>query len=157
MWIAVIAATLISLIGFQSLRAETNVQNSRENAQADLAAADMATYRFAVVAYADANRSSFGPAPTASLTFPTGYVPLNPPMWSNNISGDGTILIYAVAQPPAGLNSAINRLVGDSTMVLETNIAANQASAKLPASTQAALASRTAPFINAPVWFAHRE
>jgi hypothetical protein len=158
MWTAIIAATLVSLIGYQSLLAETNVQNSRENAPAEMAAADMATYRFSVVAYADANPLAIGPIPSTLLTFPTGYVAPNPPMWSNYISGDGTIIIYAtaLAHAPAGLNSAINRLVGDSTMVMEANIAAGPTSTSLPQSTKDALAGRTAPDLDAPVWFAHR-
>ena len=155
MWIAIIAATLMSLIGYQSLLAETNVQSTAENTKAEIAAADMATYRSAVVAYAAANPLATSPIPSASLTFPTGYAAPTTPAWSNYIATDGTIVIYCIAPVPAGLNSAINRLVGDSTMVIETD---NAGEAAIRSTTAAldAMTKRSQKVPNAPVWFAHR-
>lgn len=154
MWIAVIAVTLMSLIGYRSLQTETNVQNTFDSGQADVAAADMATYQFAVVAYANSNPASYGAVSPTSLTHPIGYT-TNYAKWSSYIASDGTILIYAVAQPPVGLSSAINRLVGDSTMVVETN-AAGATSQPLTTVASLAMSNRTTIIPNAPVWFAHR-
>ena len=156
MWIAVIAATLMSLIGYQSLLAETNVQNSYDSAEADLAAADMATYRFAVVDFAIANAGVTGTALTTNLRFPLGHIGSTSPKWSNYIAADGTILIYAIAAAPAGLNSAINRLTGDSTMVVETSGSATSSAQPLTTAATNALARRSRIIPDAPVWFAHR-
>jgi hypothetical protein len=155
MWIAVIAATLMSLIGYQSLLAETNVQNSYDSAEADLAAADMATYRFAVVDFANANTGA-STALMTDLRFPLGHTGSTLSKWSNYIAADGTILIYAIAAAPAGLNSAINRLTGDSTMVVETSGSATSTAQPLTTAATNALARRSTIIPNAPVWFAHR-
>ena len=155
MWIAIIAATLMSLIGYRSLLAESNMQTTFDNGQAETAAADMATYQFAVVEYANANPIAVGAVSATNLTRPIGYTTTYS-RWSSSIAVDGTIIIYAVVQPPVGLSSAINRLVGDSTMVVETDSAGEPTSGTWTGVATIALANRTPKIPNAPVWFAHR-
>lgn len=156
MWTAIIAATLMSLIGYQSLLAETNVQTTAESSKAEVAAANMATYRFAVVAYANSHPRYTGTALPTDLSLPTGYAAPTTPIWSHYIARDGTIVIYAIAPVSAGLNSAINRLVGDSTMVIETDNTGAPAM-QLTTAAKNAMTLRSLKIPNAPVWFAHRE
>lgn len=158
MWLAIVATTILSLMGYQSLLAEAKVHDSQDSARADMAAADMATYRSAVINYANTHPAfSSSAVPSTSLSFPTGHVSASSPMWSNYIGGDGTILIYAVVTPPAGLSSAINRLVGDSTMVIETSGATALTTTPLTTVAANALATRSPVIPDVPVWFAHRE
>ena len=184
MWIAIIVATIMSMIGYQSLLVQAAVPPTHDAATAQSLAADMATYRFAVVAYANDNPAVTGTVADAALHFPTGYIAPNPAMWSNLISSDGTIVIFAARTPPVGLTSAINRLAGASPMLVQPG--ANTVVSRLPPTAsanavqnaqgqfvgqnnafalsatpvtpaaQAIIASLPVTINNVPVWFAHR-
>ena len=182
MWIAVIIATFMSLIGYHSLIAQAAVPATHDAAIAQSMAADMATYRFAVVAYANANVTFTGTVPTTALHFPTGYIAPATPMWSNEIFSDGTIIIFATATPPVGLTSAINKLAGTSPMLVQPNLVTATATVQTPdradanvqglsasqsvdtgsttvsltSAAQTALSALPTMINNVPVWFAHR-
>lgn len=166
MWMAVIAATLLSLIGFNSLLVEAAVPSSRENAMAEWQATDMAAYRFAVVSFANvpANAGFVGTVPRTSLSFPLGYIPPPTAMWTNDIQADGTILIYAAIDPPvSGLTAAINRQVSSSPMLVQPYVTAS-ASSSAPNGTVDALtplarsvmSGKSTAIQHVPVWLAHR-
>lgn len=184
MWIAIIFATIMSMVGYQSLIVQAAVPPTHDAATAQALAADMATYRFAVVAYANDNPTVTGTVADTALHFPTGYIAPNPAMWSNMIYIDGTIAIFAARTAPVGLTSAINRLAGASPMLVQPNattfvsrlpptasltavqnaqgqfVGQNNAFAltttPVTLAAQAIIASLPTTINNVPVWFAHR-
>jgi hypothetical protein len=123
MWIAVVIAMFASLIGYQSILAQATDPTPHDAQIAQSLADNMTSYRFAVVAFANANPAFVGTATDAQLAgpaptyFPTGYVAPSPPMWSNVIQADGTIAIYATRLPASSLMGPLNLLSMQSPLV----------------------------------------
>lgn len=166
MWMAVIAATLISLIGYKSLLVEAAASDSQDNATAQRIADDMAIYRFAVIDRVNAIGlpGPAGPIPFGDLTFPLGYVPPpGAPMWSNQIEPDGTILIFAARTPPVGVASAINQRASSSPLLVQPEVTVGTSSAAPngtvnthTALVRSVVAGQPAALQHVPVWLAHR-
>ena len=167
MWIAVIAATLISLIGYQSLLVEASVANLQDSAEAEQHADDMAIYRSAVVAAANSPATTITNnfVPNVDQFLPIGYAaPKGGSMWTNTILADGTIFIHAIATrtPPPGLVSAINRRASSSPMLVQPEVVASNSgnsgsTAGDPTSiAHSIMSSEPAAIRNVPVWLAHQ-
>ena len=163
MWMAVIAAIFISLIGYKALLVEAAVPSSPDAAMAAWQANDMASYRFAVESYANRISGAVGTVTPTAQDFPLGYIAPPVAMWTNQILTDGTILIYASTSPQvAGVTSAVNSVASSSPMLVQP-----QAIASAPASSSGlttslmsqvhdALTGTPAATLTVPVWLSHR-
>jgi hypothetical protein len=105
MWMIWIVVAMASLAGVYSAKEQVRNPPSTQLHSADLAV-NMAAYRAAVVAYASNTYASY-PITATSVShadlapyLPYWYTPAAAGMWNNYIDTDGTIVIFATANPP---------------------------------------------------------
>ncbi|GAA4023190.1 type IV pilus biogenesis protein PilM [Actimicrobium antarcticum] len=164
MWIAVIIAMIGSLIGFAAMSSQVELARAGDKSQVTALSENMTSYRAGVINFANANPGAACPAAVPAADFPTGYVALNPPLWSNCIWADGTIVVYATRMPEADIIDAISQMASRSVTAgrintntipsqIETSFHGTDAPAALPA-----LPASITPYQNGrPVWLAHRD
>jgi hypothetical protein len=117
MWPLCILLAFASLAGYFSLADAVRDPVAAQAQQADLAA-NMATYRAALVRYLAAHPTFSGVVPDANLQFPSWYVRY--PWWRNDVS-DGTIVVYADGAVPANFTSEVVRLSNNSMLAGAAN------------------------------------
>jgi hypothetical protein len=108
MWIAIVFVMFASVIGALSTPSQATLDSRLGEARATSLAANLVAYRSGVIAYAKAHPEHVGMV-TQPL-FPTGYVPLDPPLWTNEVLADGAILVGASAAPPVSIHEKITAL-----------------------------------------------
>ena len=120
MWMIVILALFGSLMGFVRLSAQTDLTRVSDTAKVVALSENMAFYRSAVIDYVNTPGSARSVCEQIG-TIPTGYVPLTPPLWTNCILSDGTVVIYARSQPEVDIIDAIGRMAQGSMMAGRAN------------------------------------
>ncbi len=163
MWMAIIAATIFSLIGLKSLQVEAAVPNTPDIAMAAWLATDMNAYRFAVESFATRNSGVTGRVIPDAQDYPLGYVAPPVAMWTNEVCTNGMILIFAAIDPPvSGVTGAINLQAGSSPLLVQREaLIAAMASSSAPVRDMISLgigatAGKSAKFLHVPFWLGHR-
>ncbi|MEC5215867.1 putative membrane channel-forming protein YqfA (hemolysin III family) [Actimicrobium sp. GrIS 1.19] len=140
MWIAIVFVMFASVIGALSTAPQATLDSRLGEARATSLAANLVAYRSGVIAYANAHPEHVGMV-TQPL-YPTGYVPLDPPLWTNEVLADGTILVGASSAPPVDIDDKIGKLSHHSA---------------LAGRGRADPSSEPPAGIRGPYWQAHRE
>jgi hypothetical protein len=120
MMIIVILAMFASLIGFMQISENNELARASNAAQVTALSENMAFYRSAVINYVNTPGSARSVCEQVG-NIPTGYVPLNPPLWTNCILNDGTVVVYARSKPEVDIIDAISRMAQGSMMAGRAN------------------------------------
>ena len=122
MMIIVIFAMFASLIGFAQLSENSELARASNTARVTALSENMAFYRSAVIDYVNTPGSARSVCEKVGK-IPTGYVPLNPPLWTSCILSDGTVVVYARSKPEVDIVDAISRMAQGSMMAGRANTA----------------------------------
>jgi hypothetical protein len=155
MWMIWILMIMTSIAGYYSLSDQISSPPPESMKSADLAGS-MAIYRAAVLRYATANPSFTGTVADSNLSFPTWYRPLSPPLWTNYIAADGTIVIYASSLPPMTITSEIVSLSRNSVLAGQANAATHTLDSPVFGNNQIPLPAGLSIPNGSPVWLAKR-
>lgn len=163
MWNAVVLAVLIGVAGVYTTRNLQTVDAGQLNALT-ASAAEMGSYRAAVVAYFSANNLYSTSVSTATLKA-GGYLPswsrmfqqTAPLRWGNYRDGAGIIYVYSLAVPDRNLVDALLAMSQNSILVSVYDSAHSNLQSPLFGDSgfpAAALVSAVAIPNGAPVWIA---
>ncbi|EGF32208.1 pilM; PilM [Oxalobacteraceae bacterium IMCC9480] len=156
MWIIAIITIIASLTGYASMTSQIALTRVADAARVTSLAANMASYRTGVVNYVNANPGTVGTV--SAPAFPTGYVALNPPQWTNTVLNGGTIAVYSIGVSPPGLIKGLSALAQHSVMAGRANTASGRIEAPgTPANDQIPLPALTGITNGAAIWLAHRD